>query len=317
MNTPRMTIGFVGAGGSATHHLAGCVHSGRVGAAVLVEADDDARARLCQRYGLIKSAHADLAPLLARSEIQWVCVCGSIAQRADTARQLLQAGKDVILDGPPAQTVAELDELARLAQEMQRHVLCALNPLYTPAQRKVRELLSRQELPAPVHATALSILSVEGAADDVLAAAFDAIVALQEFLPPVTDVLGASVTGTSAAALLRLPDGVTAQLSILRSATGERPWGERRVFTSEGMIWLRDNPEDETPLLVAHGADLSSVRVKAPPDVYEYAAVQCMEHLLACAVAGEGEPALFAQARAALATWEAVCASAAAASPSA
>jgi len=315
MNKPLLTVGVVGAGGSALHHLAGCVHSGLVGRAVLVEPDDEARARLRQRYGLIKADYTELGPLLADSAVSVVDVCGPVADRFDVARQCLQAGKHVILDSPPAQTVAELDELARLAEQTGRLLLCALHPLHMPAHRKLHELLRREPLPPPVHATALSVLPAEGEADEVLVAVFEAIVSLQQFLAPAAGVLGASLTDTTASALLALPEGVTAQISVLRSVVGERPWGERRLFTTEGMIWLRDNPEDELPLLIAHGNELAPVKVTAPPDVVEYAAVHCMEHLLDCVVSVASEPAVFAEARAALTVWEAwrahsVCASA-------
>jgi len=301
-----LTVGFVGATGSAYHHLAGCVHSGLVRRAVLVEPDDEARARLRRRYGLIKADHAQLGPLLDDPEVGLVDVCGSVAGRFAAAQQALRAGKHVILDAPPAQSVAELDELTQMAAAAGVLLLCALSPRHMPAHRKLDELLSRDELPAPALATALTVLPPEGPADDVLVAAYEAIATLQQFLGPATDVVAATIQDTALAALLTLPGGVPAQISVLRSTMEERPWGERRLFTAEGMILLRDNPEDEVPLIIAHGEEYGPVKVKAPPDVYEYAAVHCMEHLLACVAGGAAEPAVLAEARAALATWQAL-----------
>jgi predicted dehydrogenase len=306
MRKPMLSVGFVGASGSAFHHLGGCVHSGLVGRAVLVERDDEARARLRQRYGLIKTDYAALEPLLADAEVTLVDICGSVAERRETAAAALRAGKHVILDAPAAQSVAELDELARLAAEAGVLLLCALSPLHVPAHRKLDELLTRQALPTPVAATALSVLAPEGEAEALLTALYEDIVAVQHVLGPATQVVGAHIAETSAAALLSLPGGAMGQISIVRSEAGERPWGERRIFTAEGLILLRDNPEDELPLIIAHGDEYSPVRVKAPPDVYEYAAVHCMEHLLDCVVAGKTEPDVLSEARAALATWEAL-----------
>ena len=299
---PLLTVGFVGASGSARHHLAGCVHSGLVGRAVLVDADDEARAGLRKRYGLIKADHAQLEPLLADPEVALVDVCGVVEGRFAAARQALDAGKHVILASPPASSAAELDELARVAEEAGVLLLCALHPLHVPARLKLDELLKRQELPPPVLTTTLSVLPAEEPGADLLGAAYEAVV-------------GAVAQEAALAALLRLPEEVPAQVSLRRAAEGELPWGEQRLFTAEGMILLRDNPEDETPLIIAHGGDFFPAKVKAPPDVYEYAAVHCMEHLLACVVAGTAEPEVLAEARAALATWEAVREAAAGGSP--
>ncbi|MCE5240072.1 Gfo/Idh/MocA family oxidoreductase [bacterium] len=312
---PLLTVGFVGASGSARHHLAGCVHSGLVGRAVLVDADDEARAGLRRRYGLIKADHAQLEPLLADPEVSLVDICGEVAGRFEAARLALGAGKHVILASPPTSSVAELDELARRGEEAGVLLLCALHPLHVPARLKLDELLSRQELPPPVLTTALSVLPAEEPAVDLLGAAYEAIVGVQHVLQPAEVVVGAVAQETALAALLRLPGEVPAQLSLRRAAEGELPWGEQRLFTAEGMILLRDNPEDETPLIIAHGGDFFPARVKTPPDVYEYAAVHCMEHLLACVVAGTAEPEVLAEARAALATWEAVREAAAGGSP--
>ncbi|MBU0610081.1 MAG: Gfo/Idh/MocA family oxidoreductase [Armatimonadetes bacterium] len=305
MSKPTLTVGFVGAGGNARHHLAGCVHSGLVRRAVLVEPEADERARLRQRYGLIKADTAELDPLLADDDVTVVDVCGPVAGRAEAARRALAAGKHVILDAPPAQSVAELDELAALAEAQGRLLLCALSPLHMPAHRKLQELLRREPLPPPVHATALTVLAPDAPADDLPVAAYEAIVALQHVLGPAVGVKSALVGEASVSALLELGDGVAAQISVLRSPVGERPWGERRLFTTEGMILLRDNPEDELPLILAHGDDYAPVKVKAPPDVYEYAAVHCMEHLLDCMLSEQPEPAVWDEARAARATWEA------------
>ena len=312
---PLLTVGFVGASGSARHHLAGCVHSGLVGRAVLVDADDEARAGLRKRYGLIKADHAQLEPLLADPEVALVDVCGVVEGRFAAARQALDAGKHVILASPPASSAAELDELARVAEEAGVLLLCALHPLHVPARLKLDELLKRQELPPPVLTTTLSVLPAEEPGADLLGAAYEAVVGVQHALQPAEAVVGAVAQEAALAALLRLPEEVPAQVSLRRAAEGELPWGEQRLFTAEGMILLRDNPEDETPLIIAHGGDFFPAKVKAPPDVYEYAAVHCMEHLLACVVAGTAEPEVLAEARAALATWEAVREAAAGGSP--
>ena len=110
----------------------------------------------------------------------------------------------------------------------------------------------------------------------------------------------------SLAATLLLPGDVPAQVAVVRGRPQERPWGERRIITEDGFVLVRDNPEDELALIVGHGEEITPVRVKAPPDVYEYAAVHAMGHLLDCIVHDRPERMPLAEALAATATLEAI-----------
>jgi predicted dehydrogenase len=313
MAKPGLTVGFIGTGGEARHYLAGCVHSGLVARAVLAEPDEEARAQMRQRFGLIKADHAEPATLLSDPEVQVVVVCAALAERAATARQALAAGKHVILDAPPAQTAAELRELATLAQERGVRLLCATSALHMPAHLKLDELLQRDPLPPALLVSAMqaAVAPDDGRVpaslrDALWTGAYQTIAALQHFLGAAVRVAGATVGAQALAATLLLADDVPAQVAVVLGQPEERPWGERRIITAEGFVLLRDNPEDEWPLIIGQGAEVMPVKVKAPPDVYEYAAAHAMEHLLDCVVNDRPERVPLAEALAATATLDAL-----------
>lgn len=306
MSKPGLTIGFIGAGGSATHYLAGCVHSGLVRQAVLAEPDEEARGPLRRRFGLIKADHAEWAPLLSDPEVQLVVVCAPLAERCEAARRALEAGKHVILDAPPARTAAELQELAGLAEARGRRLLCALSHLHMPAHLKLDELLQKEPLPQPLLALAIQTVAPSAKAEeDLLAGAYLAVAALQHVLGPTRCVAGALMEAQSLALTLLIGEDVPVQISVALGRPEERPQGERRIITAERFVLVRDNPEDELPLIVGHGEEAYPVKVKAPPDVYEYAAVHMMGHLLDCVAHDRPEQTTLPEALAATATLEA------------
>lgn len=307
----QLVVGFMGTTAATWNHLAGCVHSEVVTGAVLSDPDDEKRAALTKRYGLIQRSHSQPEPLLADSEVSVVVLGGMVQTRAAGAREALLAGKHVILEAPPAQTAAELDELSQLAAERDRLLYCALDHLHMPAHLKLDELRARAPLSAAVLASATQALPGTPSAEDLLEAAYQSLVILQHFIEPAKEVRGATLQERALGALVMLGDGVAAQISIVGGEPEGRGWGERRIFAEDGVIWLRDNPEDEMPLIISQGGDIFPVKVKAPPDVYLYAALHSMEHLLEQVYRKQADPERLTEARTALATWEALQQSAA------
>lgn len=306
-----LVVGFLGTTGATWNHLAGCVHSEVVSKAVLSEPDDEKRAALTKRYGLIQRSHSEPGPLLADSEVSVVVVGGDAQTRAAGAREALLAGKHVILEAPPARTVAELDDLMQLAAERDRLLYCALDHLHMPAHLKLDGLLAKDPLTAVDLATATSTVPGEPSADDLLEAAYQSLVVLQHFLGPATEVRGTVLQERALGSLVTLGEGTPAHISIVSGEEGGLGWGERRIFGKDGIIWLRDNPEDEMPLIISGGGDILPVKVKTPPDVYLYAALHSMEHLLEQVYGEEADPDRLTEARATLATWQALKQSAA------
>jgi predicted dehydrogenase len=72
-----------------------------------------------------------------------------------------------------------------------------------------------------------------------------------------------------------------------------------------GSLIMRDNPEDEMPLVALHGADFQAIKVHNPPGVNHYAIAQTVEYFLDCILTGAESEITLAEARAAVATVQA------------
>lgn len=306
----QIVLGIIGTQPGLSRYLAGCVHSGLVHEAMLVATDEQKAAHVQKRFGLIRKIYEDLASLWAETDVEAVLIGGPLEERFPVAKQALLAGKDVILMAPPTQSVAQWDELSALARKQDCQLLCALDRLHIPAHQQWEKIRHEKDWTAPQLATGLLAVPCrdEEAFNKMLLveAAFHAVWGLQHLVAPAQAVWGAVDMATAQGALLKLEDKVAAQLSIVGEKFLPHAWGEFRVFYEKGFVLLRDNPEDEMSLIIGSGAEAYPVRVKTPPDVYEYAAQHHMEHLLRCLVQKKADETIVMQTRTTLATWEAM-----------
>jgi len=91
----------------------------------------------------------DLSELLASSvSFDAVAICTPPEARTDIARQALAAGKDVMLEKPPAPTVAEMNDLAGLAVAAGRVIFATWHSRYNAAVDEARKLLSGRKIRA-------------------------------------------------------------------------------------------------------------------------------------------------------------------------
>lgn len=88
-------------------------------------------------------AFADLDRMLARSDVDTVCILSPNALHAEHTLAALQAGKDVILEKPMALTLAEAQAIIELAKKMRVQVGYAENQVFSPVVRRARELVGK------------------------------------------------------------------------------------------------------------------------------------------------------------------------------
>lgn len=314
------TLALIGAGPNAHHHLAACVRSPHVQAVALAEPADEARRALVRRYGIIKRDTADYRELLADPAIEVVDLCVPLAQRAALATEALQAGKQVLYEPPLAADLPAAQAVLATAQTAGRRLLCVASQIQYPAHLEAKKLLAAGEIGRPLLATMLLLSGGESGqllpaagetATGWLEPAATALGLLQSWLGPalaVNATLGRSSDETpegeydTALLSLALPEGVLGQITLCTVATGDRPTAERRLTGSQASLMIRDNPEDELPLVVLRGPDFQPLRVKCPLDVHEYALTRTVEGLLECLGTGEAEALSAGQDVQALAT---------------
>src|SRR6478672_525209 len=111
----------------------------------LCDVDDERRAEAAQSYPSAQVT-ASFDDILADESVEAVVVATPVPTHFELARRVLEAGKHVFVEKPPAMRGAEMEELCELAEErglvlMPGHLL-----LYHPGVQKLKELIDAGEL---------------------------------------------------------------------------------------------------------------------------------------------------------------------------
>jgi predicted dehydrogenase len=89
---------------------------------------------------------ASIQALLDNQDIHAVAIATPASTHCDLARQALLAGKDVLVEKPMTRTVAAAESLVELARQTGRILAVDHTFLFTPAVRKIKQLVDRGEL---------------------------------------------------------------------------------------------------------------------------------------------------------------------------
>ena len=115
------------------------------GVAVVAACEEDAQAR----EGVpepVTFTHDSYAQMLDEADCQVIAVGDYYAKRGRIAIEALKRGKHVIADKPLCTDLAELDEIARLAEDNGLSVGCQLDMVYGPPLRTLRHLIASGRL---------------------------------------------------------------------------------------------------------------------------------------------------------------------------
>lgn len=284
MNKP-LQIGRIGGGGDAWQHLSAYVHSQRVGAVQLAEGDEAVVQRLRQRFGIIKHVTADYHELLADPGIEVVDICLPPGQQEQAVQEALAAGKHVLCAAPFAATVAGGEAMIGAAETAAKRLLCVLWQRFIPAHMRLPQLLGDEGIGAPTFG-GISVSTEQ----PVREAVFHAADLLAQWLGLPRSATAVWARDPEAALVsLELGEGALGQVTVLSKAEEQPAMAERRLVGPQGSLLVRDNSEDELPLLAMQGGDMMPIKVKLPPDVREFAIIAMIEHFLQCVV--EDKPA--------------------------
>jgi len=138
-------IGVVGAGywgPNLIRNFAAAEGCALVGVADL---DEGRLARMKNLYPKI-TVTTRFQDLLDNPEIQGIALSTPANTHYELARQVLEAGKNVFVEKPLAQTVAECEDLIRLAGERNRVLMVGHTFEYNAAVQRVEEYIRNQEL---------------------------------------------------------------------------------------------------------------------------------------------------------------------------
>jgi predicted dehydrogenase len=111
----------------------------------ICDLDEERLASMSRRYPMARTTNGYRA-LVSDPEVEAVAVVTPVATHFAIARDLLRAGKHVLIEKPLAATVQEAEELIELAEQNQRTLMVDHTFVYTGAVRKMKELLNSGEL---------------------------------------------------------------------------------------------------------------------------------------------------------------------------
>lgn len=324
-------VGLAGAGAIARAHLRAYVRHQQVEAVQVADPCAEARDRLAAEYGILRHSCADLAELLADESLELIDLCTPPELHCEQALAALRAGKHVIVETPLALTVQDCDEMIQVAAETGRHLFCALNHRWFPAHRRAEEALAAGEIGRPL----LGMVAVLGdqrplAADapdwrdswqqaagtTLLESGYHAVYMLQRFFGPTSAVTvttgklsqlgqeteaGAGADDTCLVAL-EMESGALCNVVVTYTAAGDRWSEERRLIGSEGSLLIRDNPEDEMPLLAFHQDEFRPLKVINPPEISSWATREAVMSFVDCVLHDKDSDVTLQEARSAVAT---------------
>ncbi|NEE01490.1 Gfo/Idh/MocA family protein [Phytoactinopolyspora halotolerans] len=144
---------IVGTGGIATAH-ARAMHQSEDRARLLAVVDVDGdRARAFADTWSVPRSFASLSELLLEEEVDLVHVCTPPQQHAPMIRACLKAGTSVLVEKPPALSLAEVDELLEAERRSSGRVGTVFQHRFGPAAIRLRRMAAAGELGRPLLAT--------------------------------------------------------------------------------------------------------------------------------------------------------------------
>jgi predicted dehydrogenase len=144
-DTKPLRVAVVGAGAFGRNHLRVYRELEQAGAPVklvaVVDPRESARTAAQTQYGI--PGFASIEDCHATVELDAASLCVPTLHHAACAQTLLAVGVDLLIEKPLASSLAEADEIVRLARELGRTVQVGHLERFNPAVRAVRGLLNR------------------------------------------------------------------------------------------------------------------------------------------------------------------------------
>lgn len=137
----NLKVGFIGAGDMATWSVLPALHFAPVELQAICDIDEDRARSAAAKFGA-RSWHTACRSMWEEQELDAVIVQMHPRARHDIVLDALAAGYHVFVPKPPAQTLAEAQELADAATDAGRILMVNFQRRFSFAVQKARELLA-------------------------------------------------------------------------------------------------------------------------------------------------------------------------------
>lgn len=142
-------LAVVGLGAWGPNLLRNAIARPEVEVKVICDLDRRRVERFCRLYPGV-SGTTKFEKILKDKEVHAVLLATPAGLHADHARQLLEAGKHVLVEKPVALNVADAESIHSLAAEKGLVVMAGHTFIFNAAVRKMKELLQRKEIGRPL-----------------------------------------------------------------------------------------------------------------------------------------------------------------------
>lgn len=132
-----LNFALVGCGRIASRHADAIWARGDARLMAVCDVSEQRAERMASQYGC--EAYSDLERLLARPELDVVCVCTPSGLHASQGLQAARAGKHVIVEKPMALTLEDADELKNACRENGVKLAVVLQNRYNAPMKRLRE----------------------------------------------------------------------------------------------------------------------------------------------------------------------------------
>ncbi len=134
----------IGAGTVSGTHLSGTAKNPRTNLVGVCDTDEQSARDAASSYGI--AAYTDLGEMLADRSLDWLHVCTPVQTHLPIAKQAIAAGVPLLIEKPVTETLDEVEELSRLADENDVPVSPVHQHLFRPAVLTAREMIRSGEL---------------------------------------------------------------------------------------------------------------------------------------------------------------------------
>lgn len=145
LSTAKTRVAVIGVGAFGRNHARVYSEMQKQGApvelAAVCDANPERAAELAMEFRT--QAFTSLDQLISKGRIDAASVCVPTVHHRDTARTLLNAGMDVLVEKPIATTLAEADELITLAKQVSRIGMVGHLERFNPAVRATVPLITQ------------------------------------------------------------------------------------------------------------------------------------------------------------------------------
>ncbi|MEX1018461.1 MAG: Gfo/Idh/MocA family oxidoreductase [Litorilinea sp.] len=143
----NLNFGLIGCGRVAPRHAQSLLQLPETRLAAVADIRKARADRFAAEYGLAgHDAYADYHALLARPDIDAVCICVPSGLHANVALDALAAGKHVLVEKPIAITLEDADRMIAAAEKAGRKLGVVLQNRYNQPMQQLRRLIDEDGL---------------------------------------------------------------------------------------------------------------------------------------------------------------------------